>query len=228
MTAEAQSSERLQESNVLRSFQLASEARGLKFYIRPSRDNIPDFLGSYRPDAIARGPEGGIIIEVKHRRSDAADQQLAAISREVSRQKGWEFRVIYLNPSTGKMPPIAKPTWSQLHAALKEVEALSNGRHHAAALVAGWAVLEALARLARVNDETDASTALSPLQAVQTLAEEGFIENEAADRLRRLATLRNAVAHGDLSVDVPAERVSDLIQQLRTTASDIEIVMRKH
>jgi uncharacterized protein YutE (UPF0331/DUF86 family) len=62
----------------------------------------------------------------------------------------------------------------------------------------------------------------SPLQAIQTLAEGGYIENEAADYLRKMVKLRNAVVHGDLSVDVPASQVEGLLKQLRAIASTIE------
>src|SRR5438477_4561195 len=120
---------RLLESNALRNLQKLSEARGLKFYINPPREIIPDFLGDFRPDAIALGPEGGIIIEVKFRGSPASEKQLAAIARRVSGQKGWEFRAIYLNPTVDETPPIAKPTPEQLQATFREIEALIKSGH---------------------------------------------------------------------------------------------------
>lgn len=57
----------LWESNVLRNLRRVSEARGMKFYVNPPREVVPDFLGSYQPDAIAVGPNGGTVIELKHR-----------------------------------------------------------------------------------------------------------------------------------------------------------------
>jgi hypothetical protein len=36
-----------------------------------------------------------------------------------------------------------------------------------------------------------------------------------------MAKLRNAVVHGDLSVQVPVEQVEYLLQQLRLIASDV-------
>jgi hypothetical protein len=74
------SEHQLWESNVLRNLQVASEARGLTFYINPPREVIPDFLGNYEPDAIAVGPEGGIVIEVKRGRRPESETQLAAIT----------------------------------------------------------------------------------------------------------------------------------------------------
>jgi hypothetical protein len=217
MMSEAQ----LWESNVLRSLQQTSEARGLKFYIHPPREIVPEFLGDFRPDAMAIGPDGGIIIEVKLRRNAASERQLAAIARRVSDQKGWEFRAIYLNPPLDETPSITKPTPEQLQVTFKEIEALAKGGHPAAALVLGWAGLESLARLATANSDAKRSGGFSPIQAIQTLAEEGYIENEAADRLREMAKLRNAVVHGDFSVDVPKEQVEDLLSQLQAIASDI-------
>ena len=138
MTSEA----RLLESNALRNLQKLSEARGLKFYLNPPREIVPDFLGDYRPDAIALGLEGGMIIEMKAGRSPASEKQLAAIARRVSGQKGWEFRAIYLNPSFDEMPPIETPTPDQLRATFREIEELTKTGHRAAALVRAWAALE--------------------------------------------------------------------------------------
>lgn len=209
------------ESSALQDLRRSSEARGLTFYVKPPRKVVPDFLGNYQPDAIARGSDGGIIIQVKHRRSWEGETQLAELSERISRQKGWEFRVIYLNPAVDGVLLIKKPTWAQLYAALRESEALAAGGHYAAALVSAWAALEALARLASSGGEAGPSSA-SPLQAVQALAEEGFVENEVADRLRRLARLRNAVVHGDLSAEVPADQVETLMRDLRSIAFEIE------
>jgi len=109
MMSEAQ----LFESDTLRNLKQVSEERGLKFYINPPREIVPEFLGDYRPDAIALGPDGGMIIEVKLRRSPSSERLLADIASRVARQKGWEFRVIYGNPSIDETPPIAKPTLSK-------------------------------------------------------------------------------------------------------------------
>jgi hypothetical protein len=74
---------RIRDSNALRNLQQASAARGLKFYINPSREIVPKFLGDFRPDAIAIGPEGGIVIEMKLRGNPASEKQLAAIAKKV-------------------------------------------------------------------------------------------------------------------------------------------------
>jgi hypothetical protein len=207
-------------SRVLQDLQREAQAKGLEFYFNPPRNILPDFLGGYRPDAIALGPEGGIIIEIKHQRNRDSEKRLKDIAKRVSGKKGWEFRVIYLNPPIAPVPPIAKPTPQQVQTALREIETLIKGGHYAAALVTSWATLESLARLGSSHEE-DGLKAISPLQAVQILAEEGYIENEAADRLRNLAQLRNAVVHGDFSAAVSAEQVKDFLRELRSIASSV-------
>ena len=67
--------------------------------------------------------------------------------------------------------------------------------------------------------------AFSPIfQAIQILAEEGYIDNTVADRLREMAKLRNAVVHGDLSAIVSSNQVQDLLVQLRTIQSEVMAV----
>ncbi len=208
------------ESRALRDLRLASEARGLTFYANPDRAVIPEFLGNYQPDAIALGPEGGVVIEIKNQRSGAAKAALAEISQRVAGQKGWEFRVIYLNPPANEVPPITRPSAKEIRAAIDEAISLRDSQHYAAAFVTAWATLEALTRVARASAE-DTWNPISPLQTVQLLAEDGFLENETAARLRDFARLRNAIVHGDLSVKVGREPVEELIRQLQAIASEV-------
>lgn len=215
------SESQLAERDVLRGLQQIYEARGLKFHIHPPREMVPEFLGNFQPDAIAQGQEGGIIIEVKLRRDPRSDKQLAAIAQKVSGQKGWEFRAIYVDPLTDDAPPIAKPTPEQLHAAFSEIDALNKGGHPTAALIVAWAALESLARLATARTEVGKRKSFSPIQSIQALAEEGYIEGKAADQLRELAKVRNAVVHGDFSITVSEEQVQTFLSQIKAISSDV-------
>jgi hypothetical protein len=211
------------ELDVLRNLQHSYEARGLKLHINPSRELVPSFLAGYTPDAIAVGSDGGgIIIEVKRHRTQAIDRQLAELAKKVADQKGWEFQAVYTNPTTERPGNIAKPTPEQIDARLREIQILADTGHYAPALMFGWAVLESLARLASSHES---SRGYSPIQAVQALAEEGYIEDEEAQRLREMARLRSAVVHGDFSVDVSADQVAFLLKQLKALSSSITKVM---
>jgi hypothetical protein len=68
-------------------------------------------------------------------------------------------------------PPIKEPSPEQLQTAFKEIAALAKNGHPAAALVTGWAALESLARLASAKSGAKNPRGVSPLQAIQRLAE---------------------------------------------------------
>ena len=201
------------ELSALRGLQSSYEARGLRFVIDPPQDLVPGFLAGHTPDAVAVDPDGGgVVLEILRPRSRAGGRQdILEIAKKVAEQKGWEFRAVYASPASEMPGNIAQPTPEQIDARLGEVRVLAGGGHFAPALVAGWAVLEALARLARCPGS---SKALSPLQAVQALAEEGYLDSEDARRLREMARLQAAVVHGDFAVDVSGEQVEFLVDQL--------------
>jgi uncharacterized protein YutE (UPF0331/DUF86 family) len=224
VTPEAQ----LWESNALRELKRVSAERGLEFHAHPSRELVPEFLAGYEPDAIIKKPEGGgIVVEVKRTRTGSPDRPLSEIAKRVAAQKGWEFRVIYANPATELPNELTEPTPEQIAARLDEVEVLAEIGHRAPALMLGWAVLEALARLASAHDGSKHSGPLTPLQTVQTLAEEGYLESDTAGVLRQMARVRNAVAHGDLATDVPRELVEDFLAQLRAVLAAVGRVERE-
>ncbi len=70
--------------------------------------------------------------------------------------------------------------------------------------------------------------AYSPLQTVQALAEEGYLESDDARRLREMARLRSAVVHGDFAVDVSAEQVEFLLDQLQALKLGFAEVAAEH
>jgi HAMP domain-containing protein len=212
----------LLESNALRELKRLAKERGFEFILHPAGDVIPGFLGGYEPDAIVKRPDGGgIIVEVKGVGRPSSDHWLSEISKRVSRENGWEFRVIHTPPAQTVAVSFAEPTPEQITRRLGEIEDLVRTGHRVPALILGWAVLEALARLASSHDGSKHLGPLSPVQAVQVLAEEGYLENDAADALRRMSSLRNAVVHGDLAADVPAEQADALIARLHMIATDV-------
>lgn len=218
MTSEA----KLWESKILSALRQSSEDKGLRFYEQPSPDVLPEFLGDYRPDAMLLAPDGGgVVVEIKQKRSPASDLRISEIAKKFLNHKGWEFRVIYRNPLIEATPPILPPSAPQIQALLDELDALVKGDHQAAALILGWAALEALARVV-VPQVTGSTSRFTPLQAVQTLAENGYLESDVADRFRSSASLRNSVAHGDLSIEVSPDEVRWIVAELRKISRNIE------
>ena len=97
----------------------------------------------------------------------------------------------------------------------------SETGHERAAFVMGWAALEAIARLVMDQRGIDPAKPLSPIQAVQILVQEGYIDDDDARRLRSLARLRNEIVHGGLRTVVSREDVAGLIRDLETMAGTL-------
>jgi uncharacterized protein YutE (UPF0331/DUF86 family) len=208
------------EEAVMKNLREAAEARGMTFYRHPARDVLPDFLRDFVPDALARGPNGGIVIQVrKGRPANPEGDRLSDIARMVSGHKGWEFRAVILDIPANEPPYIAPPAPGQLKPLLEEIAALAQAGFRTAAFLRAWSALEAMARLA-LEDPTKQPT--SPAGAVQTLAELGYLDIDGEHRVRDLVRLRNAIAHGDLSAEVSAGQLQDLLDALQTIARELE------
>jgi REase_AHJR-like len=209
------------EGEVLERLRKTYEERGLRFVSHPTRDVTPSFLAGYQPDALALGPHGGVVIEIKRQRQPASELKLAAIADRVAKQHGWEFRVIYANDRTEDTPDIPRPTKEQISQRLAEIERMVRAGHLTPAFVIGWAVMESLTRLLADEGGPRPAVVDSPIQTIQRLAMDGYLDGAAAQRLRDMAGLRNSAVHGDLSVKVARADVEFLLTQIREIASSL-------
>ena len=207
---------------LMRQLQKDAEKRGWKFYIEPPPQVIPEFLKGYRPDALAIGQDSGVVIEIETRRREAQRESLARIANLVEAQKGWEFRVFYISPLNEFKTDLPAPTASELASGIAEARALLESGHERAALVIAWSLLEAIARLVAPEGGRAKARPLSPVQAVQMLAEMGYLEEVDARRLRNLTNLRNAVVHGGLGTVVPTNDVAQLIHDLEGITHNLD------
>ncbi len=196
------------------------EQQRYQFFAQPGRDLIPAFLGNFRPDAIALKPGDRLIIEVKLKKPAAhVEARLAEIARKVAMQSGWRFTVLVEDESPEGEFRVRPSSHSEIARQLAEAAALADAGHARAAFILSWAVLEAVARASR---STLTDRPLSPMQTIQDLAMHGLIEEAAADRLRGMLAVRNAVAHGDFSVAVDPAAVRFLIGLIGPLLPELE------
>lgn len=94
MTLTAQSPAEF-ERHFLDKLQAQYIEQGFTFIAHPGREQIPEFLGSYRPDAIARKPGTNIAIEVKQYANPAAERSLKEIRRLFEGHPDWQFVISY-------------------------------------------------------------------------------------------------------------------------------------
>ncbi|WP_128566477.1 hypothetical protein [Methylobacterium crusticola] len=207
---------------LMERLQKDAEKRGWKFYIQPSPQILPEFLKDYNPDALGIGPDGGVVIEIKARQHEAKRESLAKIADLVKAQKGWGFKVFYVSPPVEVRPDLSAPTANELASGIAEARVLLESGHERAALVIAWSLLEAIARLVTPQGERNRARPLSPVQAVQALAETGYLKEIDARRLRELTNLRNAVVHGSFRTVVPANDVAQLINDLEKITHNLD------
>jgi uncharacterized protein YutE (UPF0331/DUF86 family) len=82
-----------------------------------------------------------------------------------------------------------------------------------AALLTGWAVFEAAARALLPSSFPRPQPAA---RLIETLASEGHVTPDEADRLRGISRTRNEVAHGRLDLTPSRDDVAQLIAMTRS------------
>src|SRR5262245_47317262 len=199
------------EGRVLVLLRNRYEADGFSFIEHPDRADLPAFMQGYQPDALALGKDKSIAIELKLRRDADSEKSLKAISERFRGQPLWEFRVVYGDEVEDQ--PIAAPTPEQMRVQLEEAENLLARDHPRAALVLGWAAVEAIAR--SLSADFPASGSRTMRQAIELLEHLGRLRFREAQELRRLIPLRSKVVHGDFQTPITAAEVEPVLKAAR-------------
>ena len=197
MTSHAQSRSYEEEKQFIESLRARYEDKGFTFTVHPETTQLPDFLGSYTPDAVAQKPGHNIVIEVKQRQSPSTEHALKEIRKLFEGHPDWQFQVVFMG-SDDPLQPVTIPASAPATIRSQIIEArkmIAKGYHRQAFIVA-WSLMEAALRV--VVPETD-SRPRTPGTVVQTLATYGCIEPDTEQRLRDLIGLRNRIVHGDLT-----------------------------
>lgn len=211
----------LRSRHLLDELKIDADRLGLAFHLEPPAAILPDFIGSDRPDAMVITPDGGVIVAITDRKDLARRQSLADLAKRVAEQPGWSLRVFYANASDPAEHAGVSPTIADVTSGIDEARALDEMGHGRAALVMGWATLEAMARLAVSRSGDDLVRSLAPIQAVQVLVQQGYLGDDDARKLQHSARLRNEVVHGGVSTVIAPGDVSELLGTLESIASTL-------
>lgn len=205
------------EQQALERLKSQYEEQGFTFFAHPERDAIPAFLGSYRPDAIARKPGNNVIIEVRQRSSAAAERSLNEIRRLVEGQPEWQFVITYggNDPQTTTVIPTASA--AAIRERLVEARSLAQQGHRRVAFTLGWFLLEAA--LHRLQGE-ESKRPRAPGTVVETLAMLGYLTPETERQLRPLIGLRNRIVHGDIEADPSDDDIKAVFKALDEALSE--------
>lgn len=191
-------------------------AEGYDVFVDPGPSLVPDFLGSYRPDAVAELEGRKIALEVASR-TGASQEKLGEVAAIFERHPEWEFRVVWAEPAAGAKP-LPVQTKDQIRAAIAEIEKLRSQSHFRPSFLLGWAALEAAARAVA---EPRLGRAQTPGRLVQVLGEEGYLTPDETDAMRSLVEKRNHLVHGTLDAPVSGEDVDALVRALEAVTAEI-------
>ncbi len=210
------------ESELLDRLRKQYESKGYTFLTPPGKDQIPTFLEGFIPDAIAISTGEKVVIEIKSTESTAeANAAVRFLAAEVPKHHGWRFDLVIAEKEAGSADASAEPDREQLAEEFLRVQKASQLGDLKAAIVLGWALLEAITRRLILNQRTGESKRYLPRTIVETLVSEGFADDESGERLSKLANARNRLVHGFTRLDVEKKDVDFLVQFIRTLMAGV-------
>lgn len=190
------------------------KSQGYDVFVHPGRQMVPPFLGAYAPDVIALRGDKNLVIEIKHRGSGRAENFLQEVAKRFEGQTGWEFRVVWVNPSETE-DGLTLQSPETIAKRLKEISGLLEVGFVDSAMLLSWATFEAIGRKLMTREFTRPQT---PGRLIQVLAKEGHITPDDSDLLRKLADARNRFIHGELTVAASRSDVESFIRILSSLA----------
>ena len=104
MASGAQVANSQAEAEVLDSLRQRFEGEGFAFTAHPKKSQLPAFLGSYIPDAIARKPGLNVVIEVKGRSTSSSTRMLTGIRKLFEGHPDWRLHVALQDPTPRAHP----------------------------------------------------------------------------------------------------------------------------
>ncbi|SCF48737.1 hypothetical protein GA0070216_12835 [Micromonospora matsumotoense] len=169
--------------------QVVAELRkeGWSTNVEPRGTLLPETLRDFTPDLIASRGDEILVVEFASRQT-AKSEQIDALSRRVAALPRARFEVYWLGDT-----PEHEPALLDVLKLTNEASLISE-LSPAAGLLTAWAALEgAITHFATKAGE--ASSWQPPRRLLSTLSSKGLINEADFDRLIKLSTLRNIIAH---------------------------------
>ncbi|MCO5731793.1 hypothetical protein [Rhizobium sp. SSA_523] len=188
------------------------EKLGYTLIIAPDPDELPDFLRQLKPQAIGINRAPKLAIFVVRAQSRTSEVRLAQLRSVFEAHPDWTLEVVYDTQETIALERVAQ---GELQSAISSLEGLAPVEPRAAVLL-GWSVIEAATR--RLEPEL-ADRSLTPTSLVDLLISSGHLEQRDGGPMRRLAHLRNALAHGQIDTIPAATDIDYLVATAKRLAA---------
>ncbi|MDN2580731.1 hypothetical protein [Aquibium sp. ELW1220] len=205
------------ETEFLESMRPYYEGLGYHFKVHPLRTEVPGFLASHLPDAVASKEDGGIVVKLVSLLPRTLQPSVVELRNLIKERPEWQLTVAHMggDPSGKHEMPVVGKDPILLRA--DEAEQLAADGHVAAAFVLGWSLLEATLNSLHPSADKRPRT---PGTVVQTLSMNGDISYEMEKVLRPLIDLRNRVVHGDLDAMPSLDDVDQVLTAVRTALTE--------
>lgn len=209
-----------------RAHDLAEEYRKKGYHVieKPSPEQLPDFLSSYRPDLLARKGQTGVVVEVKSRASLAKDPKVKDLARLLQTNPHWNLELVVVKePATLSTPEGIRPFGrGDILRQLQAAEQLLTSGAAETALLLAWPALEATVRL-MIEAEGIVLEQLSPSAVLKQAVSNGVISRSDYTFLMDTLKHRNAFVHGFKSTDFDSTLAKNLISTTKRLVEEASL-----
>jgi hypothetical protein len=193
------------------------EKRGFRVKLRPSADQLPEFLAGLKPDLIAAGKDEFVVVEIKAR-GDVEDQQVVAeIEAALRNRPGWRFELVIDGSDAEGGRLLSAP---QIMAALEQADELQHGGYLVPALLLSWSATEGVLRLLAARENVELED-VAPAYVTKRLYTLGLLGRAQYRMLDDAVRLRNQAAHG-FQTSITSQDVTNVAGLAREILNELE------
>lgn len=192
------------------------QQRGYRVTIRPTSNELPNFLSSSQPDIIARSDNESVIIEVISHSNLSKLSNMSRIAEIVESQPGWRFELVMTNPkgSTLISSESRLPNVEELSRRLTKAKRLVSSGDYEAAISIAWSAAEGLLRLIG-KAENIALDRQSSSYVIKKLYSLGLVDNSSYQELSNVYKMRNTIIHGLVEPNLQSSVILNFIEAVR-------------
>lgn len=205
------------------------ELEGYEFFEYPPSQMLPEFVGTYTPDAVAIRDDKRIAIEIKLQRSPSNEREVRELSHLFSNTSNWTFTTYYYSDFRIDEPLFDTESIDEIRSKLVIVEHIAQMGFISEAFTLTWPLLEAAYRATPLTlPRNYRARPISPSKLVSALEEHGLIPYEKAAILRQMVKKRNALAHGATTTVISREELEYLSDAVKIVLDEIEQLARNN
>lgn len=211
------------ESQVIAKVAEDYRRRGYDVEVVPRGPELPEFLGGFQPDLIARSPAESVVVEVKVGTRTSVAERFREVAERVNRQPGWRFSLVFVSPDQPDQISEAQPApLSLLQKRVQNADTLLQEGQSEAAFLLLFSALEGILRFLGQRAQLPLES-LPPSTLIRELYSAGEINRDQFESLMRFLPIRNQLVHGFESQEsLDLVQLRQLVQALLAEAGSGE------